>query len=173
MISTSWDLLIAHPPCTYLSNAGACRLYPVAGKIDHKRFSEGLRGKEFFMNFYHYGFFGEKRIAIENPLPSGVFEYPAETQIIQPYEYGDPHSKKTLLWLFGLPYLRPTKICQNFTPWLPSCTSGFAKGRGGSRGAARGSKNYAKTFPGIAQAMADQWGEYIEKEIEKECNNGR
>ena len=98
------------------------------------------------------------KICVENPVPSRVFRMPQCTQEIQPYQFGHPFSKKTLLWLKGLPPLMPTKIVREHIPFLPSNTSAYAKGAGGSRGAIRGSKNYAKTFPGIAAAMAEQWG---------------
>lgn len=83
-IEGTWDLLIAHPPCTFLSNAGACRLYPQKGKIDYARYAEGLKAKAFFMKFYDADC---PRIAIENPLPSRIFELPPVSQWIQPYEY--------------------------------------------------------------------------------------
>lgn len=121
-IKGRWDLIIAHPPCTYLSNAGACRLYPRKGELDYKRFSDGLKGKEFFMWFWMYGRFGMGRIAIENPVPSRVFELPKHAQIIQPWQFGHPYTKKTLLWLFGLPQLEPTDIVPFHTPFLPSGT---------------------------------------------------
>ncbi len=153
----SWDLVIAHPPCTYLSNAGACRLYPKSGELDYVRFSKGLQGKQFFMAFWYYGYYGKGRIAIENPVPSSVFELPESTQTIQPYEFGEPFSKKTMLWLFVLPKLKPTNILTEYRPYLPSGTG--RKLGGDSYGAAdRTSKMRSKTFPGIAAAMADQWG---------------
>lgn len=76
-----WDLLIAHPPCTYLSNAGACRLYPRKGQLNLERYAKGLEAKEFFMEFYNADC---DRIAIENPLPSKIFELPPPSQVIQP-----------------------------------------------------------------------------------------
>ena len=103
-----WDLLIAHPPCTYLSNAGAARLYK---KIDGKSFvsvnrlNKGLEAREFFMRFINAPI---ARKAIENPVPSGVYRLPKYTQIVQPYEFGHPYSKKTCLWLVNLPSLVPT-----------------------------------------------------------------
>ena len=151
-----WDIVIAHPPCTYLSNAGACRLYPKAGELDYKRFSNGLQGKLFFMAFWYYGYYGKGRIAIENPLPSSAYALPESTQVIQPYEYGEPYSKKTLLWLFGLPKLTPTNVVKDYKPYLPSGTG--RKLGGDSYGVATGSRERSKTFPGIAAAMADQWG---------------
>lgn len=155
---SKWDLIIAHPPCTYLSNAGACRMYRlIDGKryINEERFKKMLKGKEFFENMLNAKC---DRIAVENPTPLKICELPLASQVIQPYEYGHPYSKRTLLWLKGLPPLSPTEIVQEHIPYLPSNTSAYAKGKGGARGAVRGSKNYAKTFPGIAKAMAEQWG---------------
>ena len=72
-IEGPWDMLIAHPPCTFLSNAGACRLYPRKGQIDLGRYAKGLAAKAFFLSFYNANC---PRIAVENPLPSSVFELP-------------------------------------------------------------------------------------------------
>ena len=158
-IEGKWDLVIAHPPCTYLSNAGACRLYPKAGEIDKDRYIKGLKGKEFFMAFWWYGKNGG-RIAIENPIPSKVFELPEKSQVIQPYEYGDPYTKKTYLWLFNLPKLQPTNIveerrpyvCGNAEIWKKQAANGVVYGK------EKSAKHRSKTFPGIAKAMAEQWG---------------
>ena len=153
-----WDLIIAHPPCTYLSNAGACRMYRIIDGeryINEKRLNEMKAGKAFFLKFLNADC---ERIAVENPTPMKLCELPPASQVIQPYEFGHPYSKRTLLWLKGLPPLFPTDIFIDHSPYLPSNTSAYAKGAGGSKGAIRGSKNYAKTFPGIAKAMADQWG---------------
>ena len=86
-----WDLIVAHPECRYISAAGACRLYPRKGQIDQARYQKGLEAKEFFMRFYNASC---KHIAIENPTPMKAFEMPPYTQVIQPYEYGHPWSKK-------------------------------------------------------------------------------
>lgn len=156
----SWDLVIAHPPCTYLSNAGACRLYPKKGVLDYVRFSKGLQGKLFFMYFYLYGLFGVGKIAIENPIPSRIFELPEKSQVIQPFEFGDPFSKKTYLWLFGLKPLIPTKILSEYKPYIP-CGTSKNKGNPNKAGYTRkggSSITRSKTFPGIARAMAEQWG---------------
>jgi hypothetical protein len=83
---------------------------------------------------------------------------PKESQYVQPYWFGELYSKKTLLWLKGLPLLVPTTLDQLHTPYLPSNTSSFAKGGGGSRGVAHNQKDASKTFEGIARAMAEQWG---------------
>ena len=163
-IEGKWDLIIAHPPCTYLSNAGACRMYKVINGeqfVRSDRYWKMIEGREFFFNMLNADC---NHVAVENPLPLKIAQLPKESQTIQPYEFGHPYSKRTLLWLKNLPSLKPTDILDNHVPWLPSNTSAFAKGKGGFRGSIRGSKNYAKTFSGIADAMAQQWGDYILKE---------
>lgn len=159
-IDGKWDLIIAHPPCTYLSNAGACRLYPKKGELDKDRYINGLKGKEFFMAFWWYGFFGCGKIVIENPVPSSIYELPRPTNCIQPYEFGEPYSKKTYLWEFGVPPLIPTEAVSEYKPYV-SCGTSKNKGNPEKRGASRkggAQKSRSKTFPGIARAMAEQWG---------------
>lgn len=90
LLNEKWDLIIAHPPCTYLSNAGARWLY-AGGKLNEERYKKGLNGKEFFLKFYNANC---DHVAIENPIPSSVYDLPKYTQVIQPYEYGEPWSKK-------------------------------------------------------------------------------
>ena len=153
-----WDIAICHPPCTYLSKAGACRMYRwFNGKrwIDADRYDKMIDGRDFFFKMFDAN---ADRIAVENPLPLKICKLPKPTQTIQPYEYGHPYSKRTQLWLVNLPKLKSTDIIANYKPWLPSNTSSYAKGRGGWKGSTIGSKNYAKTFEGIAEAMAEQWG---------------
>ena len=155
-IDDTWDLLIAHPPCTFLTNAGARWLW-AGHELNEDRYQKGLDGKAFFMEFLNADC---PRIAVENPVPSAVFEMPPCSQVIQPYEYGHPYSKKTCLWLKGLPPLKPTHIVKNHVPFVSSGTYSKThdpKYKGASRkgGAA---KSRSKTFPGIAAAMAEQWG---------------
>lgn len=153
LLKMKWDLIIAHPPCTYLSNAGAAWLYPKKGVLNQERYEKGLKAKEFFMQFYNANC---DKIAVENPIPTRVFDLPKYDQIIQPYEYGHPYSKKTCLWLKGLPKLQPTDIIDGeIIPWVAS-GSGHARGKSGMN--FRDGKTRAKTFPGIAKAMAEQWG---------------
>lgn len=90
LLKIKWDLIIAHPPCTYLSNAGARFLYP-KGKLNEERLQNGLKAKEFFMKFWNADC---PRIAVENPIPSKVYGLPEYSQTIQPYEFGHPYSKK-------------------------------------------------------------------------------
>lgn len=150
-----WDMIIAHPPCTYLSNAGAARLYPKKGQLNKERYQLGLMAKEFFMNFINADC---DKIAVENPIPIRIYDLPQYSQIIQPYEYGHPYSKKTCLWLKNLPKLQPTNIVKPICSWV---SGGSKDTRGNKRNNTgmkfRDSKKRAKTFPGIAKAMAEQW----------------
>ena len=154
-LDEGWDLIIAHPPCTYLSKAGARFMYPTAGHISKDRLKLALKAKKFFLKLLNAPC---NKIAVENPTPLKCCGLPKETQVIQPYEFGHPYSKRTLLWLKGLPPLKPTNIIKDFKPYLPSNTGGFSRGLGGSRGVVHNAKDASKTFEGIAAAMAEQWG---------------
>ena len=150
-----WDLIVAHPPCTYMSKAGARWMYPKAGQIDPDRYAKALEAREFFFRFLNAKC---DRIAVENPQPLKIVGLPDPDCVVQPYHHGDPFSKKTLLWLKNLPPLTPTDVLTEYRPFLPSNTSGFRKGQKYSRGVAKNAKESSKTFPGIAKAMAEQWG---------------
>lgn len=155
-ITGKWDMIIAHPPCTYLSNAGARWLYKNY-KLNKSRYRKGLKAKEFFMKFYNADC---EKIVIENPIPSRIYKLPVYSQTIQPYEYGEPYSKKTCLWVKNLPLLKPTKILDNYVPYVTSgqyTKTHDEKYKGVSRKGGS-AKIRSKTFPGIAKAMADQWG---------------
>ena len=142
------DLVVAHPPCTYFSRAGACHLFH-KGKLDEERYKKGLAAKDFFLKFFDLPV---KYLAVENPVPMGIYELPNASQVIQPYEFGDPYTKKTYLWLKNLPPLIPTDIlCGKIRPWVNSNYKG-------GYGVASDAKKRSKTFPGIARAMAEQWG---------------
>jgi len=99
-------------------------------------------------------------IAVENPTPLKIYELPKQTQLIQPYLFGHPFSKKTLLWLKGLPNLFATAIIEKHIPYLPSNTGGKKRGQKCriDKDAIRDPKEASKTFEGIAKAMAEQWG---------------
>ena len=148
-IKGEWDLIIAHPPCTYLSNAGARFLYP-KGELNKDRLKKGLAAKEFFMAFYNAKC---EKVCIENPIPSKIYELPKYTQTVQPYEYGHPFKKKTCFWLKGLETLKPTNI-------IPEEKRQSTKVAGNwfNKGGKDRQRNRAKTFEGIAKAMAEQWG---------------
>ena len=155
-IDEKWDLLIAHPPCTYLANSGARWLY-AGGELNWKRYRKGLEGKKFFMAMLNADC---PRIAVENPIPSRMYDLPQYTQIIQPYQFGESWSKKTCLWLKGLEPLQPTNIVEDYKPY---CSSGSYSGthdpkyKGASRKGGS-AKSRSKTFHGIAKAMAEAWG---------------
>lgn len=153
-IDGKWDMIIAFPPCTKTSNAGARHLYK-GGKLNIQRYFDGMCGRALFETIRHADC---DRIAVENPTPSKVFEFPEPTQAIQPYMFGHPFTKKTLLWLKGLEPLQPTNIVEPERTW---CPSGSYSGKHGDKH--RGmfttdrARNRSKTFPGVAKAMADQW----------------
>ena len=154
-IDNSWDMIIAFPPCTKTSNAGARHLYK-GGILNIQRYYDGLCGKALFMAIWMADC---DKIVIENPTPSKIFEYPAPSQVIQPYMFGHPVTKKTLLWEKGVEPLQPTDIVEPISTWCPSSNYSkthdekylgmFTKDR---------AKNRAKTFPGVGKAMAEQKG---------------
>lgn len=149
------DLLIAHPPCTYLSNAGACRLYPRKGQLDEERYRRGLEAKAFFMAFLNADI---PRCAVENPVSSRVFDMPKHTQEIQPWQFGHPYTKKTRLWLRGLPPLIPSNVVTPTGPYVPAGTGRKDRSKYGAARRGKDAAERSKTFPGIAEAMAEQWG---------------
>lgn len=148
-VDGQWDLIIAHPPCTYLSNAGAKHLYP-KGVLNEERYKKGLEAKMFFMAILNSDC---PRIAVENPVSSKIYKMPAYSQEIQPYQFGHAVKKKTRLWLKNLPLLVSTK---EVVPEVNCHEAGTWFMKGGKER----QKNRAKTFPGIAKAMADQWGSF-------------
>ena len=156
-----WDMLIAFPPCTHLAASGA-RWF-----TEKQRDFRQQRAVAFFM---HFALADCDRIAVENPVGIMSNVYAKPTQIIQPYEFGHATRKATCLWLHGLPKLEPTEIVE---PEIVEykCKSGkvarFGKGIGEAvdeNGKKYGfndpmtAKLRSKTFPGIAKAMAEQWG---------------
>jgi hypothetical protein len=142
-LSENWDLMIAHPPCTYISNMSNCRIKE-PGRLEKRQ-----EGMDFFMKLINAPI---SKIAVENPrgLPERI--YRKADQIIQPYQFGHPVSKATCLWLKNLPELNPTEIvtCEKkwdgkrWRTWVDTCKKHDGKFR-------------SITFSGIAQAMADQW----------------
>lgn len=140
-----WDLIIAHPPCTYLTKAGAQLMFP-NGELNQERYRKAMEARELFMAILNAEC---EHIAIENPVPMKICKLPKPTTYVQPFEFGHPYSKKTLLWLKNLPPLFPTVMCSNWSSYTAK---------------KRLAKSRSKTFQGIAQAMAEQWSEYITKE---------
>lgn len=154
-IEGKWDMLVAFPPCTYLTNAGARHLWK-GGVLNEERYAKGLEGKKFFMEFFNADC---QKIAIENPTPSKIYELPKHSQVIQPYQFGHQFTKRTQLWLKGLPPLEPTDLVEPERTW---CPSGSYSGKHAEKHRGMFTKdrarNRSKTFPGIAKAMAEQWG---------------
>lgn len=150
---TKWDLLIAHPPCTYLTVTGN-RWFDVEkyGQKAIERMEKRENAVKFFLAFTTYP---ADRIAIENPVGVMSTIYKKPTQIIQPWQFGEPFEKKTCLWLQNLPKLKPTHIVQ--PPPREFYPSGKSMPRWYSHA---NSKTRSKTFHGIAVAIAEQWGFY-------------
>lgn len=156
-LDKGWDLMIAHPPCTYLSNAGSRWLFK--NKIlNQERYKKGLEAKAFFLNLLEANI---PKICIENPTPIKIFNLPKNSTYVQPFEFGHPYSKKTLLWLKNLPPLIATNIVVKYQTFLPSNT-GLGKRKGHKYNIKKIPKDYnkehSKFWTGIAEAMADQWG---------------
>jgi hypothetical protein len=162
-IDGKWDLLIAHPPCTYLTVAGN-RWFNV-GRYGEKAI-ERAKNREDAINFF-FAFVNADcdYIAIENPVGVISTVYRKPDQIIQPYEYGHHARKKTCLWLKGLSLLQPTDVVDPGEILHGGYSVGaHADGRDANGKWLRFSdpeiaKLRSKTFPGIAKAMANQWAE--------------
>ena len=102
----TWDLLIAFPPCTYLTHAGSVRLR-VKGEINKERMAKAVEAKAFFMKFLEADC---QKICVENPTPGKIHQLPQYTQAIQPWWFGHPYTKRTCLWLKNLPPPLPLPI---------------------------------------------------------------
>lgn len=148
IINDGWDLMIGHPPCTFLSYA-ATRVWDTPGRSEKRE--EAL---EFFKILYNAPI---DKICLENPLGyAGTWK--KYDQIINPWQFGEPFNKRTCLWLKNLPPLKPTDIVKPESYYYPSgkkkvCTDLMSKGSGDERRKAR-----SKFWKGIASAMAEQWG---------------
>ena len=164
-IDGKWDMLIAHPPCTYLTVA-ANKLYNIEKYGDKavKRLSDREKAIDFFMQFVNADC---DRIAIENPVGVISTRYRKPDCIIQPYQFGHNVRKTTCLWLKGLPALQPTNIVEPEIIHSKGKSGGYSgaswtvkdeNGKTLSYKDPRVAKARSKTFPGIAQAMAEQWG---------------
>lgn len=156
-----WDLMIAHPPCTYLTNAGAKHLY-IGGRKENGEYPERWRKMRLAAEFYNKLLnCGIPRIAIENPVMHrhAVALVGRATQYIQPFQHGHAETKRTGLRLVNLPEIAVTKyIPPDFEKWPPGRGNGYEpKCHFASPGPNRG-KDRARTLSGIANAFADQWG---------------
>lgn len=154
-VKGKWDMLIAHPPCTYLTSCGSCWLFS-KGKLNQDRLNKGLAAKEFFLKFYYADC---DRICIENPSPLKCFNLPRYSQVIQPYMFGDKFTKRTCLWLKGLPCLVDTDNVGKPDPDVYFRRDGSKHYRCWTENLSN-AKARSKTFPGIAHAMAQQFSNY-------------
>lgn len=160
-----FDMMIAHPPCTYLSVSGAMHLYNKDGSINENRYKNQMDALEFVHQLMDADI---DRICIENPI-SVISSYIREPdQIIQPWMFGDKAQKSTCLWLKNLPKLLPTNIVEKgeFFEWIDGKTGKKKKQPMWYYQALLDAKTPAerrtlrsKTFQGIADAMADQWSD--------------
>ena len=140
-----WDLLIAHPPCTHLAVSGM-RWF----KEGVKPLSLKYEAASFFLKFAEANV---EKIAIENPICVMSSLYRKPDQIINPYQFGHPEQKKTCLWLKNLPTLQETDNVYEYMMTLPEKERDRIWWLGSNH-----AKERSKTFPGIARAMAEQWG---------------
>ena len=153
-----WDLIVAHPPCTYLCKVGSPWLFKKPNFtvyfrnelkiINQERYENLVKARAFFFECLGAA---APFVAVENPLPMALANLPKPSCFVQPYWYGHKYSKKTLYWLKNLPPLMPQMINPEFKDFVRA-----------SRG-----KYRSRTFPGIAKAMAEQWTEYIKLNIKQ------
>lgn len=157
-ITNKWDLIIAHPPCTYLTVTGN-KWFDTGkyGKTAWERMTERNKAIAFF---YRFVMADCEHIAIENPVGVMSTAYRSADQTVQPYMFGDPYEKKTCFWLKGLPPLKPTNEVEKPArkqfasgKTMPEWYADLFRLPKGER-----SKQRSRTFPGLATAMAEQWG---------------
>lgn len=143
-----FDLLIAHPPCTYLANSGVRWL---EGGLNVERWDAMLESARFFRYLLEAPI---DRIAVENPIMHRYGRAHVgrrQDQLIQPWQFGHPETKATGLWLKNLPTLQPTDIVPGREPRVHHASPGPDRW-----------KERSRTLPGIAAAMADQWGSALD-----------
>lgn len=170
ILQGKWDMMIAHPPCTYLSVSGAKWYYhpedkhlPIEERRPHPKFPNRANDREDAVNFF-MGLMNADidYIAIENPVGIMSSRYRKPDQIVQPYHFGDSASKTTCLWLKNLPLLKPTDIVDKgeFVEFASGnkIPKWYSDAFTQTKSAKERSKIRSKTFPGFAKAMANQWG---------------
>jgi len=146
---SGFDLMIAHPPCTYLSRAGA-RWW---GTPERDALADKAAEFVFWLRDAPV-----ERIAIENPIGQLNKRWRKPDQTIQPWMFGEPYTKATCLWLKNLPPLMAAYVHPAPVAFLPSNTGARKHGGKSQRGVVSGGHDASRTFPGIAEAMAEQWG---------------
>lgn len=137
-IRGAWDMIIAHPPCTYLCKVGSNHMYNSDGTINQLRHAQMLVGVKFFLTCLNAR---STYVCVENPVPMKMAGLPPCTTIINPYEFGEPWSKRTCLWLRGLPPLIPTLLNTSIRSFVRTKRGGRAR---------------SEFFPLVAAAMAEQ-----------------
>jgi hypothetical protein len=146
VILGGWDLMIAHPPCTYLANSGVRWLYGGKGtERDEDRWRQMRLAAWFFEELLYAP--AIPRVAVENPIMHRHAELPKPTQIVQPWMFGHGETKATGLWLRGLSPLVPSDVVAGRAPRVHHASPGPDRW-----------KERSRTLPGIAAAMAAQWG---------------
>ena len=163
-IYQGWDLMVAHPPCTFLSVSGARHLYNKDGTANRERYENQYKALEFVKKLMDADI---PRIAIENPVSVISTKIRKPDQIVQPWMFGDSASKTTCLWLKNLPKLVATNVVDkgDFKEWIDK-KSGKVKRQAtwyydaliNAKSPEERRSLRSKTFKGIAQAIASQWG---------------
>lgn len=160
-VKDKWDMIIAHPPCTYFSNATMVNLVrkdkPHIFNEEWKRrfFEKREKALEFVEKIYNAE---SDKICIENVVGYLSTHFKKPTQYIEPYYFGDPWKKKTCLWLKGLEPLKQTNVVEPFGKWVRHHLKTKNDLNGYEVGGVYSAKERSKTFEGIAKAMAEQWG---------------
>lgn len=176
-IDKGWDLMIAHPPCTYLAVSGAKWFYhpddkgmPIENRRPHPKFPNRKKHqKEALAFFKKLATADIPYVAVENPISVVSSKWRKPDQIVQPYMFGDEATKTTCLWLKNLPDLEPTKLVgkgervyfksgKSQPKWYSDALSNSISSK--ERQILR-----SKTFKGFAKAMANQWGNYVLEEL--------
>ena len=156
ILHEGWDLMIAHPPCTYLSNSGVCWLYKNKSRDKNlERWELMKKGAKFFKALLDAPI---DKICVENPIMHGYAKEiigSKQSQVVQPYMFGHTEKKATCLWLKGLPLLESTNNVKEKMETLPKREQQRLHFLPPSKDRW---KERSKTFPGIAEAMASQWG---------------
>lgn len=145
-----YDLLIAHPPCTYLCNSGVRWLFNKDGSENQDRMAKVHEAHNLFFDCLNSHPKITRAICVENPIPHKYAKLPTYDQKIQPWQFGDSETKATCLWLRGLPKLTPTNIVDGRKDRVHKEPQSKERW-----------KNRSRTYPGIAEAMAEQWGSVI------------
>lgn len=160
LLKEKWDMIIAFPPCTYLTVTGN-RWFDVEryGEKAIQRIKDREKAIQFFMQFVNADC---DRVAIENPIGVMSTKLRKPNQVIHPWQFGSPTTKSTCLWLKGLPNLIPTDIVEIDKSDIYAYVAKNGKIKHDSRNrskckATERSIHRSKTFPGIAKAMAEQW----------------